>query len=350
MRRARLAPPVFATVPEYGARLGDTGFWAPYVAEVLARHGLPAAPAEVGAVGTMPTFLVGRYVVKLFGELFSGGTGFEVERSAHRLLLRHCEIPTAALVAEGRLFTEGWPWPYLITTRLSGSAWRTAALGPGDRKSLARQLGRVVRRMHDLPPPAGRLWKRDWLAEFRADCVDRHRRWGTLPGHLVDQIEAYVVAPSPVRRLVHADLHADHLFVAGADLVGVIDWGDALVADPYYELPAMHLDTFGWSKPLLAAFLEGYGWEVTADFARRAMSMTLLHRFDVLRGVGQAVDLNAVRTLDELADFLWDRTTPGVDRLSMRCAQNDNLWHGDGPLAGRPSSSRRFGRRSRRGG
>ena len=33
-------------------------------------------------------------------------------------------------------------------------------------------------------------------------------------------------------------------------------------------------------------------------------------RFDILRGMGQAVDLNAFRTLDELADFLWDQTTP----------------------------------------
>lgn len=43
---ACLPPPTFANVSEYGARLGDAGFWAPYVTEALARHGLPA-PALV---------------------------------------------------------------------------------------------------------------------------------------------------------------------------------------------------------------------------------------------------------------------------------------------------------------
>jgi aminoglycoside phosphotransferase (APT) family kinase protein len=114
------------------------------------------------------------------------------------------------------------------------------------------------------------------------------------------------VAPSPVRRLVHADLHWDHIFVDGAHLAGIIDWGDALVADPYYELPALHLKTFGGSKRLLKAFLEGYGWEIGPDFPHRAMTMTLLHEFDALGGVTATVVLKAFATLDELADLLWD--------------------------------------------
>jgi aminoglycoside phosphotransferase len=297
-------------VPEYGARLGDAGFWEPYVAEVLARHGLPTGPIEVGALGTMPTFLVGRHVVKLFGELFSGRRSFAVERSAHRWLLGNRAIPSPALVAEGRLFDGAWPWPYLVTARLGGTSWRDAGLDPRQQEQLADELGRVVRRLHDLPPPGGRVWRRDWLAELRAGCVDRHRGWGTLPGHLIEQIDRHLLAPRPLRQLVHADLHADHVFVENAKLVGVIDWGDALIGDPYYELPALHLGSFGRSKPLLAAFLAGYGWEVTADFARRATSMTLLHRFDVLREAGPAIDLNALGTLDELAELLWEPTSP----------------------------------------
>ena len=51
---------MLATVPNYGARLGDTGLWGPYVVAVLARHGLPAGAPEAGVGGTFPTFLVGR--------------------------------------------------------------------------------------------------------------------------------------------------------------------------------------------------------------------------------------------------------------------------------------------------
>ena len=126
-----------------------------------------------------------------------------------------------------------------------------------------------------------------------------------LPRHLVEQIPEYLAEPAPVRRLVHADLHAHHIFVERGRLVGVIDWGDAILADPYYDLPALHLLTFRADKDLLRAFLAGYGWPVGPEFAHRAMSMTLVHEFNPLGGIRDTVDLTAVATLDELASLLW---------------------------------------------
>jgi len=300
-----LPVPLFATLQDYGERLGDAAFWAPSVAEALARHGLPQGKPEAGRLGTFPTFLVGSYVVKFFGERFSGGVCHEIERSLHRRFLLHPEIPAPSLIAEGALSREGWPWPYLITSRMAGSAWRHVALQPVEQERLAVQIGTIVRSVHDLPPPDGPFWQRDPLADLRADCSARHRQWGTLPRRLVDHIDRFLVEASPVRRLVHADLHADHLFVDGGRLVGIIDWGDVLLTDPYYELPALHLGTFGGSKRLLKAFLDGYEWEVGADFSRRAMTMTLLHQFNVL-GDSASVDMREVDSLDDLADLLWD--------------------------------------------
>lgn len=62
---------------------------------------------------------------------------------------------------------------------------------------------------------------------------------------------------TPERRLEHADLHADHLFTDGMRLTAVIDWADALVCGPYYELPALHLSTFGGRTARLREFLAG---------------------------------------------------------------------------------------------
>jgi aminoglycoside phosphotransferase (APT) family kinase protein len=277
------------------------------VSEVLARHRLPEAPIEIGAVGSFPTFLVGRHVVKLFGERFFGELCHEVERSLQSLLHAHPEILAPAPVAEGRLFAEdqGWPWPYLVSARLDGIAWHAAALARPEWEHVARQLGQVVRRLHTLPPPPGPTWERDWLAELRAGCVERQRRWSVLPPHLVDQIAGYLAPPSPERRLIHADLHDHHIFVQGARLVGIIDWGDALLADPYYELPALHLHTFRGDRGLLATFLDGYGWGPGTDFAHRAMTMALIYEFNVLDGLSTLFDLHAIGTLAELADLLW---------------------------------------------
>lgn len=308
-----LAPPVLATVREYGARLGDARFWGPYVREVLSRHGLPVEAPRPGFVGTFPTFLAGRYVVKLFGELFDGAARYETELSVQRLLATQPDIPAPTLVAHGRLFDHhpppAWPWPYLVTSRLPGTAWRDAALHPQQRAAVARRLGLAIRRVHRLLPPGGPGWDQNRPAGLRAGCVARHRGWGTLPAQLIEQIDRFLVEPSSERRLVHADLTGDHLFVHRRRLVGIIDWGDALLTDPYYDLPALHLHAFGGDKRLLAAFLEGYGWEIGADFARRAMTMTLAHEFNVLSGVRTtpALDksLDEVATLEELSSRLW---------------------------------------------
>jgi hygromycin-B 7''-O-kinase len=314
-------PPTFETLDEYRARLGDSAFWAPYVVEVLERHTLPIAQPESGTVGTFPTFLVGRHVVKLFtpglakpfGTLFDGTRCHQVELAVFGALAGQTTIPRPTLVASGRLFHaddgkdpgDGRSWPYLVTTRLGGTPWGEAGLSRDARAGVARQLGLVVQQVHTLPPPTGALWERDWVAEYRAGCVERLRRWGTLPAHLIDQVEAYLLVPPSDRRLIHADLHADHLFVAGTRLVGIIDWGDALVADPYYELPALHLHAFDADKGLLAAFLAGYDWPRDLDFARRAMSMTLLREFDVMDGVARRIDLQQIATLEELAELVW---------------------------------------------
>jgi hygromycin-B 7''-O-kinase len=292
----------------YRARLSDAAFWAPYVAVVLRRHGLPDGTPQAGTPGTFPTFLVGGYAVKLFGEHFGGATDYSTERAVYEVLRGAPELPVPALIGTGYLFEAAapdvWPWPYLITTRIGGDPWRTAATTPDAQRALARQLGTVMRAVHALPHPPALVRERDPLAELRATSAERHRVWGTLPPHLVTQIDGYLAALSPERRLVHADLHADHLFTNGTRLTGVIDWADALVCDPYYELPALHLGTFGGRPALLREFLAGYGWAVGPDFARRAMTMALLHQFDVLEPLARS-GLDSVATLEDLAAQLW---------------------------------------------
>jgi hypothetical protein len=59
-------PPAFTSYQQCYDSLRDAEFWEPYVHAVLARHGVPLAPAEAGFVGQFPTFLVGEVVVKLF--------------------------------------------------------------------------------------------------------------------------------------------------------------------------------------------------------------------------------------------------------------------------------------------
>jgi hygromycin-B 7''-O-kinase len=302
-------PPRFASRREYGDRLGDPAYWMPYLRTVLARHRLPDADASAGVIGTYPTFLVGAVVVKVFGHFPSWRDDHDVEQAVLRLLDDDRDIPAARLLAHGRLFDDPEPWPYLVVERVPGRDWHRAPPAPSQRHHVAEQLGTAVRHLHDLPAPTDGPVARDWLAGGGAPgsrCAERHRAWGSLPARLADQIEAYLVPPSYPRRLVHADLTPEHVFVDGGRLSGVIDWGDAMTTDPHYELGALHLGVFDGDRALLRAFLAGYGWTVDDGFARRALSAALRHQFDLF--ASQRLRLNRFATLDEVAAALF-----GVD-------------------------------------
>jgi aminoglycoside phosphotransferase (APT) family kinase protein len=152
---------------------------------------------------------------------------------------------------------------------------------------VAAELGAALREIHSLDCPDEPVWRHDVLGELRVTSAARHRSRRILPEFLIDQIDDYLAPPSAERCLVHADLHGDHILVRDGHLAGIIDWGDALCGDPYCDLPALFFGTFGGGKPLLLAFLDAYGWPVGSEsggssFARRAMTMTLLHEFNPL--------------------------------------------------------------------
>ena len=107
-------------------------------------------------------------------------------------------------------------------------------------------------------------------------------------------------------------MNADHLLgtLAGGRWTtsGIIDFGDAKVGDLLYELVALHLGLFRCDKHLLGPFLQAYGFDPARqpDFARRAMSFTLLHEFNVLGEIlDSRPDLAAAPTLEDLADRIW---------------------------------------------
>lgn len=188
-------------------------------------------------------------MVKLFGEALDGPASYAVELGVHRLLADHPYIPAAELLGTGNLFDDEPRWGYLITTRLAGTAMRDLELSDIDSGAVARQMGEMTARLHQLsPPPAFKA--RTLLPALRANAAERLRRFG-LPDRLVEQVPSFLEDALPPSVFVHADLTADHLFVEGGRLVGVIDWGDATVAGPYYELVALFFDASpgGRSKP-----------------------------------------------------------------------------------------------------
>ena len=316
MRVRRPADPlrVLETPEGYRARFMDPVLWGPSVREVCARHGLPEGAIRPGLAGSYPTFIVDeRIVVKFFGRLFDGWTSWRVESSVAGLVAGLAWFGAPRLLASGR---EG-EWPYLafrfVPGASIGEARRRVRLA--DRRALARRLGRRLRELHAIEGP-GSLPR---LTRRKLECwYDARKRQGMkgVPRHLARQADAFL-ASCPMRvgaaHLIHADLTADHVLgeIQGGRWRprGIIDFGDAMRGNLFYELCALHLDLFAADRRLLAAFLGSYGPdpEDQRDFARKAMRMALMHRFDVLGPVfARRPALSRLGSLEEVADTLWN--------------------------------------------
>jgi aminoglycoside phosphotransferase (APT) family kinase protein len=308
-----IAPPTFASLQEHVSRLGDIEFWQPYIAEILERHHLTDAgwqPAA-GCNATYPIFLYGDVVVKLFGYSHAWRASHASERAAYALLATNPDIAVPRLLAEGQLYYGvDAAWPYLITTQMSGVSWRNAGLSAKQKFSVAADLGRQVRRIHALRP-AGISTHADWSTVNVAAGAER----SSLPQHLIAQIDEYLARLGPFdRAFCHGDLVADHVFVQNGRLVGIIDWGDAMVNDRHYELIQPYRDMFDCNKALLRVFLEASNWPVGKDFPRQALGLALHrqavgltqhHTMDVFEPIAALLPRQDFGTLDELATELF---------------------------------------------
>lgn len=145
---------------------------------------------------------------------------------------------------------------------------------------------------------------RELIDDLRATAPERLRRFG-LPEHLVEQVPGYLADALPAAVLVHADITADHVFVDNGQLVGIIDWGDAIVADRSYELVALYLDTLNGDARLFDRFLDTAGWQRDDTFCHRSLQAVLEFQYDAIAALRRLVDLDMTETLDDLADAVF---------------------------------------------
>jgi hypothetical protein len=150
---------------------------------------------------------------------------------------------------------------------------------------------------------------------WRIGSVGNGARHGAFPSDLAKSVEDWLESvPVAPPAFVHSDLFVRHPFVLDGHLSGVIDWGDAMAADPHVELGKIHLDVFAGDKRLLRELLDAYDWPVDADFPRRCLGMALRRHAQILGQHGggdlfyrvpELIVGKRIRNLDELADELF---------------------------------------------
>jgi hygromycin-B 7''-O-kinase len=329
--------PAFGSDDEYEASLLDAVFWAPYMRATLGRAGLP----DKGEVVThFPTThvsaLVGaRFFVKLHYEDWFGEECFQTERTFYETT-RGCELPVPDLLAEGALYEdEGWRWPFLVLTMMPGKDVRSIGDATDGRsmERVASFVGSTMRRLHDLPvverEPLVHSTYADLINDRMAKSERDHVSWRSLPERLATSVRDYVWARRDLvdpdrssRRLIHGDLHGGNIFVAetgdGWDPTGIVDFNDAMIGDPHYDLVSLHLKAFRADKSLLRIAMDAYGWEeVGSDWPERMMAFTLVHDYDMIEPVVSAFPgaLEGAGSLEDVADLLWSLDSPGPGEI-----------------------------------
>lgn len=313
----------------YAANFMEIGVWRPFAQQVAQKHHLtPDEPIRTGVAGTYPTFIIAdRWVVKFFGQLYWGEESYLAEWHANQLVGQYPEILAPTVIATGHLFGEGhsWHWPYLIFEFIPGISVGEvyAKISLEDKLGMAKQLGSICNRLHRISltgtpfysPKGWECYSRFLEAQQRI-CVDNHKKWESLPERLIAQIEDFllpvdeIVDPQTPPSLIHADITRDHILGQIADghweTKALIDFGDAMVGDLFYELVALHLDAFQCDRRLLNAFLAAYGLSnhQRKDFPRKAMSVALLHQFDVFFGLRASLS-NTPDSLETFSRQLW---------------------------------------------
>src|SRR5215207_9377771 len=183
------------------------------------------------------------------GDVFLKVDGDQARSSVEVEAMRLAPIPTPEVL-----------WrkpPVLALAALGGTA--LGHLGQPSTASPATwaAVGAVVRRLHDapLPPRSGRR------LDQKAALLDRECTWllanDVLPAHLVTRnrrlAETALRPWTPV--FIHGDLQVDHVFVAGDEVTGVVDWSEAAQGDALFDLATLTLG----HKEHLSDVVAGYG-------------------------------------------------------------------------------------------
>ncbi|WP_218023358.1 phosphotransferase family protein [Nocardia altamirensis] len=164
--------------------------------------------------------------------------------------------------------------PVLALAALPGTA--LGRLGEPSTASPAAwaAAGAAIRKLHEAPLPP---WPGRSVDDLAAE-LDRECAWlitnDVLPADLVERNRR--IAEAALRpwtpSFTHGDLQIAHMFVAGDEVTGVLDWSEAAQGDAMYDLASLTLGHAEHLDDLVA----GYGTDVDLDLIRAWWSLRSL--------------------------------------------------------------------------
>jgi len=290
--------------------------WILGVKEIATRHGLSATNISRYDGGQNPVFEVSEGVVL---KLLPRSVAHLAVREARCLewLSRRSAIPSPTLLGTGQLED----WSYLLTTKLLGTplSVRWAGLSGIDRDAIAAELGRLLRKLHEIPigdfSPGNMLWE-SFLAQGAGKWLGR-ASVGRLSSRLRETGPDYIVralkGQTALNRVfLHGDLAPENCLVSDVDgtwrISGIFDFGNAMVGDSVFDFTALTVLLAPGNAAILRQVFLGYGLPRTsvADQQALLMAYTLLHPLgDISEILGFLPGLSQSDSWDQIAKRFW---------------------------------------------
>ncbi|QLZ68095.1 hypothetical protein FOLKNPGA_00873 [Legionella sp. PC1000] len=285
---------------------------------IIHRHQLPEASLMLFSEGTNIVFSYGdTKVIKIFPPFHQS------QFKSERLVLKHVHgklsIKTPILEHEGELFG----WPYLIISKIEGTLlenlWENMA--HNNKEVILHELGALIREVHTLPIHGLEAIDCHWpqfLEKQIAHCIEQHRAKGLstallqqLPAYLDSIKEALPEIKKPV--LLTGEYTPMNFLVGQVDgvwhLSGLIDFGDAMLGLPEYDLLGPGAFLIQGDKQLLHTFLKAYGYlphELTNRLSHQLTALMLLHQYSNLNIQVRIPNWqDKVRSLKDLENLVW---------------------------------------------
>ena len=198
---------------------------------------------------------------------------------------------------------------YTVMTRMPGVAMRRATLDADQRDGVLWELGRMLRRIHTLPQAsflASGLFPGDYafpalqmrLGEAFSDLAARQTERPGAFSRPVDEIGRRVLRSLPrtqERAALHSNPYREHVFVdpVTGRFVGLIDFGDAYISHPAFDLRRWHLPAER------NALLAGYTADQPVSDAFRAVWRAVMILIDATALVHATLDLAHAASVEE---------------------------------------------------
>lgn len=296
----------------------DSKLWDAVVRDVISRHGISPTKLQVFTEGTNIVYaLDASHVIKLFPPCHRDQFNSEI------VVLKHLQgklsVNTPVVFFEGDIFG----WPYLIMSQLPGTLLETlwSDMNFENKQIIMRELGQLIREVHQIPIDGLEHIDCRWsvfIDHQIRNCVAQHTATH-LPSHLLTQIAGYIASIQDELRVITkpviltGEYTPMNFLVKRIDCIwhidGLIDFGDAMLGLPEYDLLGPGAFLIQGDKALLKTFLAGYGYsaqQMNSALSHKLTALMLLHKYSNLEVQARIPHWKEkAKSMKDLENLVW---------------------------------------------